>query len=72
MVKHKIEQVSDFICGQCAQNYQDECRAFEAPHSDQERAARERGDPLCISSRAVFIESRRTDLREEELKEQNP
>ena len=47
MIKHKINQVGDVICGHCAQNYQDECRAFEAPHSDQERAAREQGDALC-------------------------
>ena len=71
MIRGKIEQVGDQICGHCAQNYQDECRAFEYPHSDQERAAREQGDALCISSRAAFIESRRTDLREEEIKEQN-
>lgn len=47
MIKGKIDQVSDHLCGHCAQNYQDACRAFEAPHSPQERAAREKGDALC-------------------------
>jgi hypothetical protein len=70
MIKGKIEQVGDEICAHCAQNYSGECRAFEAPHSDQERAAREKGDALCITSRAAFIGSRRTELREEEVKEQ--
>lgn len=70
MIKRKIEQVSDDLCDHCAQNYQDECRAFEAPHSPQEREAREQGDALCITSRAAFIRSRRTELREEEAKEQ--
>lgn len=70
MIKRKIEEVGEEICGHCAQNYQDECRAFEAPHSDEERAAREKGDALCITSRAAFIGSRRTELREEEAKEQ--
>lgn len=69
MIKGKIEQVGDEICGHCAQNYSGECRAFEAPHSDQERAAREKGDALCITSRAAFIGSKRRELREEEAKE---
>ena len=47
MIKHKIESVGDYLCGLCAQNYQEECRAFQAPHSPQEKAARKRGDALC-------------------------
>ena len=70
MIKGKIEQVGDQICAHCAQNYQEECRAFEAPHSDQERTEREKGDPLCITSRAAFIRRKTRELREEERKEQ--
>lgn len=70
MIKGKIEQIGDAICAHCSQNYQDECRAFEAPHSDQERAAREKGDALCITSRAAFIRHKQAELREEEAKEQ--
>jgi len=47
MITHKIQPVSDRVCGHCAQNYQEECRAFEAPHSPAERAARVKGDALC-------------------------
>ena len=72
MIRGKIERVGDQICGHCSQNYQEECRAFEWPHSDQERAAREKGDALCITSRAAFIASRRAELKEEEIKEQIP
>lgn len=70
MIKGKIEQVGDEICGHCSQNYQEECRAFEFPHSDQERTEREKGDALCITSRAAFIRHKRTELREEEAQEQ--
>lgn len=70
MIKGKIEQVSDDLCNHCAQNYQEECRAFNDPHSPQERAAREKGDALCISSRAAFIRRKTRELREEEAKEQ--
>jgi len=70
MIKGKIEAVGDEICLHCAQNYSGECRAFEAPHSPQERAAREQGDALCITTRAAFIGSRRRELKEEETKEQ--
>lgn len=70
MIKGKIQAVGDEICGHCAQNYQEECRAFEYPHSDQERQAREKGDALCITSRAAFIGRKRAELREEEAKEQ--
>ena len=70
MIKGKIEPVGDEICGHCAQNYSGECRAFEDPHSLQEREAREKGDALCITSRAAFIGSRQAELREEEAKEQ--
>jgi len=71
MIKGKIEAVGDEICGHCAQNYQDECRAFEAPHSDQERTEREKGDPLCITSRAAFIRRKTEEIREEEAKERH-
>lgn len=47
MIKRKIKDVGNEICGHCAQNYQNECRAFQWPHSDEERAAREKGDVLC-------------------------
>jgi len=47
MIKGKIEAVGDYLCGHCAQNYQDECRAFQAPHSPEEREARKKGDALC-------------------------
>lgn len=47
MIKGKINPVGDFICNHCAQNYQNECRAYQDPHSDEERAAREEGDALC-------------------------
>lgn len=70
MIKGKIEQVSDDLCGHCAQNYQEECRAFNDPHTDQEREAREQGDALCITSRATFIRRQTRELREEEAKEQ--
>lgn len=71
MIKGKIEQVGDQICGHCAQNYQDECRAFEVPHSDQERTEREKGDALCIISRAAFIRRKTEEIRQEEAKEQH-
>lgn len=70
MIKGKIEPVADYLCGYCAQNYQETCRAFEAPHSTQEKEARKKGDALCITSKAAFIRSRRTELKEEEVKEQ--
>ena len=70
MIKGKIEQVGDYLCGHCAQNYQEECRAFTQPHTQTERAARQKGDALCITSRAAFIRHKRTELREEEVKEQ--
>jgi len=66
MIRGKIEEIGDEVCGHCAQNYQDECRAFEAPHSDQEREAREKGDALCITSRAAFICRKTRELREEQ------
>lgn len=71
MIKGKIRAVGDYLCSHCAQNYQDECRAFEAPHSPEERAAREKGDALCITTRAAFIGTKRAELREEEAKEQS-
>jgi len=70
MIKGKIEQVGDYLCGLCAQNYSGECRAFEDPHSPEEREAREKGDALCIKTVAAFIGSRRAALKEEEAKEQ--
>jgi len=70
MIRGKIEEIGDEICNHCSQNYQEECRAFEYPHSDQERTEREKGDPLCITSREAFIRRKTRELREEEAKEQ--
>lgn len=47
-VKRKINPVCDCLCELCSQNYQDECRAYEAPHSEEERKNRMRDiKPLC-------------------------
>jgi len=47
-VRHKIAPVIDDLCELCAQHWRGECRAFQAPHSEEERAQRQ-GDPqgLC-------------------------
>jgi len=48
MIGHKVMNVSDELCQLCAQAWQGECRAFQMPHTQEERAQRE-GDPqgLC-------------------------
>lgn len=70
MIKGKIGEVGEEICSHCAQNYSGECRAFEDPHSPEEREAREKGDALCIKTVAAFIGTKRAELKEEEAKEQ--
>jgi len=71
MIKRKIKEIAEEICGHCAQNYQDECRAFQWPHSDQERTAREQGDALCVTSSDASAKSGPPELREEESKEED-
>ena len=53
MIKGKIWEVEDEICGHCAQNYQEECRAYTQARTQTEREARQKGDALCISLRIL-------------------
>lgn len=39
-VSNKIHQVSDDLCELCAQCWESQCRAYQVPHSDEERAQR--------------------------------
>jgi len=48
MVKQKIYDVPDSVCEICPQNYEDECRAFQVPHSTEEYICRNRGGAKCI------------------------
>jgi len=44
-ILHKITPgMSDEVCRQCNQCYEDTCVAFQVPHSDQERGVREQGN----------------------------
>lgn len=47
VIRHKIAPVVDYLCRQCAQYYDEECRAFEVPHSAAEREQRRTDGPLC-------------------------
>ena len=47
-VSNKLRLVIDDLCASCAQCYEGECRAYQQPHNDIERAQRQ-ADPqgLC-------------------------
>lgn len=40
MIKNKIRAVPDSVCEKCTQLWEDECRAWEMPHSEEERLSR--------------------------------
>lgn len=47
--KNMIKDVPDEVCNGCAQLYEGECRAFQMPHSEEERQARLKDPQLvCI------------------------
>ncbi|KKN66933.1 hypothetical protein LCGC14_0466130 [marine sediment metagenome] len=40
LIENKIANVIDTVCEDCPQNIEDTCRAFNVPHSDEERVQR--------------------------------
>jgi len=46
-VRNKIADVPDELCRECPLYWEGECRAFEIPQSDEERARRATGMPKC-------------------------
>lgn len=48
MVKNKINDVEEEVCKFCAQNWQDECRAYSFPLTQKEREQRLSGGTCCI------------------------
>lgn len=53
-IEHKTKPVIDDLCKLCAQQWQGECRAFQMPHSDEEKAQRE-GDPQGLCQISVLF-----------------
>ena len=47
MIGHKVQKVPDSVCKECYQSYEDICRAFLIPHSDEEKEHRLKGGALC-------------------------
>jgi len=47
-IPYKIKNVSDSLCRKCHQCYEDKCRAFCVPHSEEERLQREGKECLCM------------------------
>ena len=61
-VVEKIKLCSDDTCHKCAQCYEDECRAYQMPHDDEEKAARKKGPTLCermLSGRLQYASTAR-------------
>ncbi len=54
-IAHKIREVPDETCQGCPQNWEGECRAYEIPHSRQEREYREQdgGKTNCFPNRRI-------------------
>jgi hypothetical protein len=44
---NKISKVADFVCRRCPQYWDGDCRAFNVPHSNDERRAREERVMYC-------------------------
>lgn len=47
MVTNKTHDVPDHLCTHCSQLWLGECRAYEAPHTNDERLKRRESRPLC-------------------------
>ncbi len=67
MIYHKIKNVPDSVCEGCGQNWQSQCRAYEMPHSEEERKHRGEKTDLNCESREL-VEKRRKDRKAFELK----
>jgi hypothetical protein len=58
MPLHKISNVSDKVCEGCRQQWEDNCVAFNVPHTREEREYREQGYAKCLSSQRKQRHSR--------------
>lgn len=47
MITHKLYDVPDHLCTHCSQLWMGECRAYQDPHSEDERLSRKGSKPLC-------------------------
>jgi len=53
MISNKVNKhVDDSICVECSQYWDDECRAFYMPHSDEERKSQKSGKMSCRKVRS--------------------
>jgi len=52
-IEHKMARVIDDLCHLCAQHWDGECRAYQMPHNEAERAQRE-GDPMGLCQYSFF------------------
>ena len=68
---NKIQNVPDSLCKKCHQNWNDECVAFQMPHSKAEREFRLDGEPLCLESYASETLKEKLRTKEGKVRE-NP
>ena len=71
IVMHKINKSApDEICHECSQCYEDECRAYSVPHTEEEREQRLQSGCECDDqhTRAIKIENHSEKYRTEGYK----
>ena len=54
-IRNKVSDVADSVCEDCPQNWQGTCRAFNLPHTEEERLHRtsqdaDQGKMTCFPS----------------------